>query len=145
LYPPALLAKPAWAVAQPTTEVPSARRAVADELEELRFHVAALQKGLQVTRDQAKSLKAEVAGGLIVFPAWGAPLSHLHLPSVASAVVHAYPSSIVPARSLPHAEGVALRCDLAALLNPFESHKIMKPQEFAPKGRKELRRTSETN
>jgi hypothetical protein len=34
---------------------------VADELEELRLQVAALQKGLQVTRDQMKSLKAEVA------------------------------------------------------------------------------------
>jgi hypothetical protein len=38
---------------------PGAR--VADELEELRLQVAALQKGLQVTREQVKSLKAEVA------------------------------------------------------------------------------------
>jgi RNA polymerase sigma factor (sigma-70 family) len=49
------------ASASPPQQVPSTGVRVADELEELRLQVAALQKGLQVTRDQVKSLKAEVA------------------------------------------------------------------------------------
>jgi RNA polymerase sigma factor (sigma-70 family) len=49
------------ASASPPQQAASAGARVADELEELRLQVAALQKGLQVTRDQVKSLKAEVA------------------------------------------------------------------------------------
>jgi RNA polymerase sigma-70 factor (ECF subfamily) len=38
---------------------PKAERAVADELEELRLEVAALRKGLEVTRERVKALEAE--------------------------------------------------------------------------------------
>jgi RNA polymerase sigma factor (sigma-70 family) len=49
------------AAASPPQQAPSTGVRVLDELEELRLQVAALQKGLQLTRDQVKSLKAEVA------------------------------------------------------------------------------------
>jgi RNA polymerase sigma factor (sigma-70 family) len=49
------------AAAQPTPDVSSARRSLADELEELCLEVAALRKGLEVTRDQVKSLRTEMA------------------------------------------------------------------------------------
>jgi RNA polymerase sigma factor (sigma-70 family) len=47
------------ASAQPAPEGPSARRAVADELEELRLEVAALRKGLEAARVRIKALEDE--------------------------------------------------------------------------------------
>jgi RNA polymerase sigma factor (sigma-70 family) len=62
----------AAAQATPSNALPRAARATADELEELRLEVAALRKGLEVTRERVRSLENEVR--TLKLPAWFAQL-----------------------------------------------------------------------